>query len=216
MAGYYNYAAHRTTFSAVLFWSVFVLELIFALGHGARSSLINFFGLYFIIRYYGGMNVKLIHGLVGGFLLFFVFSVGGAYKTFMHEGVGGSNPVASVVKFIKLNKKYREINARNVGEFAFYYAVGRMNYINETAMALDYKDRYGLSENDPSFAYWMIRSPFNAFVPIYFVLGKKEPNWGGWFNLKAQRASKDSRTSVAFSPVGYLYFLGGITSICRC
>jgi hypothetical protein len=213
-AGFYYYIARPTNFSIFLFWCVFLLEFLFALSHGARSALVYFFGLFFLIRYYGGMRVKLIHVFAGGMLLFLVFSIGGAFKTFILEGAGSSNPVITITKFIKENKKYREINTRRLGELAYYYGVARLNFVNETAMAIDYKDRFGLSEDDPSFTYWMALAPFNAFVPSYFVLGKREPSWGIWFNRKVQRTPHLDRTSIAFSPVGYLYFLGGVAAIC--
>ena len=85
----------------------------------------------------------------------------------------------------------------------------RMNLTQESALAIHYAQRVGLSENSPKFLTNILLSPIYAYIPRIIWKSKPLGNIGYWFNVEVRGAPWETKSSVAMSPIGYLYFSGG-------
>lgn len=109
-----------------------------------------------------------------------------------------------------LNKQIGIIEETDT-EFFLFAVLGRANYLVEAAMAMDYKDRVGLSENDPDFANRLFFAPLHAVTPRFLWKDKPMENVGLWFTRQVW--GLNFYTSTAVTPFGFLYLAGGYTLI---
>ncbi len=89
----------------------------------------------------------------------------------------------------------------------------RMNYTVFAARSIAFKEEVGLDHTDPDFVERMILSPLYAYIPRLIWTSKPYANLGRWYNVKVFGRPETTVTSVAMSPVGYLYFAGGVLGV---
>ncbi len=218
----YYYFRSRQTQYKFLFYLFGVMELIFALAHGARSSIVMFFLVIIVTRIYVLGRVNFNSFILGIIILFFAMTTGLEYKHFIaQEDYNAKDPITSLYQFYqnrdKITNDLKRLNAAaqqesGVDNIAFYYAITRFTVVSETALAIRYKEVIGLQKDDPSFYKAFLTFPFFAIFPSFYLFNIPEPQWGGWFYDVVQKAG-NQQVSIGFSPIGYLYLLGKIPAI---
>lgn len=86
--------------------------------------------------------------------------------------------------------------------------VSRLNSTTEAARSIQYMDESGLSDNAPEFLNNLLLVPVHAVVPRLLMPTKPLQNIGLWYANEVLEQDT-TLTSIAMSPVGYLYFAGG-------
>ncbi len=196
-----------------LFFVCFILEVFFSLIHGARGPIVTLFLLTFLIQYFHNPKIKLSAVIVGILVLYASFTIVHSYKNFLlSDPRNAGSSVSELYEGFDKSRKNIEID-KDLGDLLYYASIGRLNYVNETALAIQYIDKYGLDVDDPPIVKNFFLSPIFAFIPQYFVLGQNPPELGRWFNYKIMGDSYDTKVSIAFSPVGFLYMVGGTLGV---
>ncbi len=94
--------------------------------------------------------------------------------------------------------------------------IERFEITSNSTKAIIYKNRYGLSKDDPEFFKHLTFAPFYAVVPRFLWKDKPTLNYGRWFYKTVvwnDNPAILSETSAAIGVIGYLYLAGGIPYI---
>jgi hypothetical protein len=84
--------------------------------------------------------------------------------------------------------------------------------IVEAARSIRFKEENDIPEGAPEFLRNILISPIYAFVPRFFWQSKHLANIGGWYAQVVHQQTTDTN-SIGMSPIGYLYFTGGIIAV---
>ena len=221
----YQYYVKKDKQMQLWFFISFVLELLFSLIHGARSTIIMFFVLVMIVRIVSGVKIKIKHAAYGFLIVLFALTFGAEFKHYLGSSAQKTDinsPLKAIESFFSSRQEIvadlERLNTAaedqsGIKNISYYFAVGRFAYVGETALSIRHKDLYGLQDSDPSFLYYILTSPFFAIFPSYYFFNIKEPPWGGWYFYEVQKPNYISNVSIAFSPIGYLYFLGKLPAV---
>jgi len=82
----------------------------------------------------------------------------------------------------------------------------------EAARSIRFKEENGIPEGAPQFLRNMLISPIYAFVPRLVWGGKPFGNLGQWYGQAIYQETTENN-SIGMSPVGYLYFAGGVVGV---
>ena len=96
-------------------------------------------------------------------------------------------------------------------EDIFSSIVQRNNYLLTGAKAIDFADNIGLDTQSPDFLEKIYTAPLQAFIPRIFWKSKPLEDIGKWFSVFVWGGS--STTAVAMTPIGFLYFAGGVIAV---
>ena len=105
------------------------------------------------------------------------------------------------------------VSKRETGKNYLELVFERMNLTSFTAISIAYKDKVDLDDADPDFVRRILFSPAYAYIPRLIWSSKPYSNIGYWYNVKVLRSPEWTKTSVAMSPVSYLYFAGGMIAV---
>lgn len=93
-----------------------------------------------------------------------------------------------------------------------WWFLGRSDNFSFSANAIEFKDRYGIPDNDnPDFLGSIIYSPVLAFVPRFIWKNKPRDQVGLWYENTIMQSPYYSQT--AFGAIGYSYYAGGVIAI---
>ena len=93
-----------------------------------------------------------------------------------------------------------------------WWFVGRTDNFSFSANAVEFKDRYGIPDNDnPDFVGSIIYSPVLAFVPRFIWKNKPRDQIGLWYETTIMGSPQYSATE--FGAIGYAYFAGGAIAV---
>ena len=93
-----------------------------------------------------------------------------------------------------------------------WWFVGRADNFSFSANAIEFKDRYGIPDNDnPDFLGSIIYSPVLAFVPRFIWKDKPRDQIGLWYETTIMGSPQYSATE--FGAIGYAYYAGGAIAV---
>lgn len=93
-----------------------------------------------------------------------------------------------------------------------WWLVGRSDNFSFSANAIEFKDRYGIPDNDnPDFVGSIIYSPILAFVPRFIWKNKPRDQIGLWYENTIMQSPFYSAS--AFGAIGYSYYAGGTIAV---
>ena len=96
-------------------------------------------------------------------------------------------------------------------DFAWWFA-GRSDNFSFSANAIEFKERYGIPDNDnPDFLGSIIYSPILAIVPRFIWKDKPRDQIGLWYENTIMQSPNYSAS--AFGAIGYSYYAGGIVAV---
>lgn len=96
-----------------------------------------------------------------------------------------------------------------------WWFIGRSDNFSFSANAIEYKDRYGIPDNNnPDFLGSIIYSPALAFIPRFIWKDKPRDQIGQWYEDSIMHSPNYSAS--AFGAIGYLYFAGGALAVALC
>lgn len=207
-----QYFQKKTPMIFALFWGSLVLEIIFGFVYGARGPFILPFIIMFVTRYYVSKKIKIGYVLLGLCALLFAVTIVLDFKNYVlsSEFIAVSSPVETLNNFINYNESRPELSN---DEYAENAANGLdFSVIPEAAISIRHKTLNGLGPDDPGFLSSIFLFPFNAFVPK-FIQGSNEFTWGMWFKNNVLGYQQELKYSITMTPVGFLYFSGGILMV---
>jgi len=98
-----------------------------------------------------------------------------------------------------------------MGEMSIWF-LGRQDNFSFSANAIEFKDRYGIPDNNtPDFLGSVIYSPALAFIPRFIWKSKPIDQIGAWYEDSIMQSPNYSAS--AFGAIGYAYYVGGILGV---
>lgn len=211
-----QYFRKRTKYYRNIFIVTLLLEIIFAFIQGSRSPILMVFIVLFFSYYYTFQTLNYKYVILLIVPLYIAFTLAQEFKQFAYyTNIKKVNPITLFQNYLKYRSGLTTRQKEFIYDNVYQNAVGRMNYVSETSMAIRHKEIYGLDPEDPDFKKSLLFSPIDAFVPK-FIQGIKNPLWGNWFRIKVLKQLahiKSVQYNIAFSAVGFLYFAGKLPAI---
>lgn len=210
------YTHRKNYFYWIVFGLAVLFEVVFALTTGARSSILYVFIGIFLVDFYFKKRIR-IGWIIGGPVMFiFAMTVLQSFKEYALNPGSHVTTVTDPIEYLKNANVYRNQLAKKkkpekaIKRTLFLNAVGRLNYVNETAQVVRYKKVVGLQPDDPDFFTPMWTFPVFAILPKYFLFGIESQSIGGW---AAHLLAGSRKYSIAISPVGYSFLAGGTAMV---
>ncbi|MDB9770278.1 hypothetical protein OAB98_04955 [Gammaproteobacteria bacterium] len=109
----------------------------------------------------------------------------------------------SIEEDVTLIDRYNEITI---------WFMGRNDNFSFSANAIEFKDKYGIPDNNnPDFLGSILYSPVLAYVPRFIWQSKPRDQIGAWYEDTIMQSPNYSASS--FGVIGYCYFAGGILGV---
>lgn len=90
--------------------------------------------------------------------------------------------------------------------------MGRSDNFSFSANAIEFKDKYGVPDNNnPDFLGSIIYSPALAYIPRFIWKSKPRDQIGAWYEDSIMQSPNYSAS--AFGAIGYTYYAGGILGV---
>lgn len=98
-----------------------------------------------------------------------------------------------------------------LGEIGIWF-MGRNDNFSFSANAIEFKDRYGIPDNNnPDFLGSIIYAPVLAYVPRFIWKSKPRDQIGAWYEDSIMQSPNYSAS--AFGAIGYSYYAGGVVGV---
>lgn len=203
---YFNKGDKKT-----LFFISFITELGFGLLSGMKSEIMLPF---FIIGFTYYIAKKKFNKTI---VTFAVISIIIAYiivEPFrilrMTDKSFSSDPISiisTLVDSYEMNKRTKLVDEQSF-DIIFLQFLGRLEYTLTTARAIQYEDQVGLDTRAQDFRERLLTVPLQAYIPRAIWSNKPLEDSGKWYSVYVWGSVETS--SVAYSPIGFAYFAGGI------
>ena len=202
--------AHR-----ILFFGCLAAELFFAFLSGARAPFLFPFVIIFFVYYYLNERIKLSMVFLVIIPIIISFTYVASFKSYVLSRAfeRSGNPIEVIADYQEFMSKLDTRTKENVTSDVKDKIIESTNFVCEGAAAIWYKDTKGLDSKSPDFKLWLLKSPIDAFVPLFLQPVKNIPAYGLWFKNQVLRINKALYYSIATSHVGYFYLTGGIIMI---
>lgn len=191
---------------------IVIIEIYFGVISGMKSAVVFPVAILFICYYlvhkkfHKGFIIATILLLVAAYIIVEPFRI-----IRMQDANFQSSPgyiASSMMDAYSLNQS-RKIIAGD--DNIFTNIILRSNYLVAAAKAIDFADNSVFDKRAPDFLEKIYTVPLQAFIPRIFWSGKPLEDTGSWFSFVVWGGSRT--TSVAMSPIGFLYFAGGIIAV---
>ncbi len=194
----------------IWFWTVLIIQIVFALVSGARGPIIFLFILTLLPYYYVYKKLTVTMVFVGVITMVFAFTIASEVKRFT-QAFDNSSEV-SVTEYADAFIDFREESAtefeRKIYNSVYYSIMERLNTVAPGSIAIKYKDEHGIDKTDPKFVQELITIPLFTVVPRSKVLNSKFMSWGNWFRIKVLGYSDTYMSNTSFGQVAFFY-MGG-------
>lgn len=191
---------------------IVLIEIYFGLISGMKSAVIFPVAILFICYYL--VHKKIHKGFIVGtiLLLIFAYIIIEPFRIIrMRDANFQSSPgyiASSMMDAYNLNKSRKIVYG---DEDIFSSIVQRNNYLLNAAKAVDFADNSVLDTQAPDFREKIYTVPLQAFIPRIFWKSKPIEDHAKWFSVVVWGGT--ATTAVAMTPIGFLYFAGGITAV---
>ncbi len=191
---------------------IVLIEIYFGVISGLKSAVVFPVAILFICYYlvhkkfHKGFVVATILLLVAAYMIIEPFRIMRMKDLNFQSSPGYI--VTTMMDAYSLNKSRKII----YGDEGIFSSIAlRINAILPAAKALDFADNAGLDTQSPDFLEKIYTVPLQAFIPRVFWKSKPIEDLGRWFSFIVWGST--SATSIAMSPIGFLYFAGGIIAV---
>jgi hypothetical protein len=195
-----------------LFILVLSIEIIFGILSGMKSAVVMPLILSFITYYL--VNNKFHKGFIIGGIVFITI----AYVIIEPFRILKSNDpnfkstptniINTMVDAYILNKSIKIVPG---SESIFESIASRNAFLLPASRSIQYSDKIGLNSKDPDFFEKIYTIPIQTFIPRIIWSDKPVEDYGKWYSVNVFGSVETS--SVAMTPMGFLYFAGGYAFI---
>ncbi|MFT6137628.1 MAG: hypothetical protein ACJAUJ_000713 [Salibacteraceae bacterium] len=195
---------------SLLFYLLIGSEIFFAFIDGSRKPILELYILLFLIFYFVKKKVNFNILALGLITIYLAFTIVLEFKFYvLNNKISKIEPITLITNFIKYRAVYEDLIQEKIYEKVESNISYRINFVTQATSALVHADHDGIGANDPDFLLGVLLVPFDVVVPKS-IQGTAAVNWGDWFRFSVLHRGHDYTTySIPFTPLGYLYFLGG-------
>ncbi len=194
-----------------LFLVSFVTELGFGLLSGMKSEIMLPF---FIIGFTYYIAKKRFNKIIITFAFVSILIAYIIVEPFrilrMSDKRFSSDPITivnTIVDSYEINKRAKLVDEQSFDVILLQF-LSRLEYTLTAARAIQYKDQVGLDTRAQDFRERLLTIPLQAYIPRAIWNDKPLEDSGRWYSVYVWGSTETS--SVAYSPIGFAYFAGGI------
>lgn len=191
---------------------IVLMEIYFGLLSGYKSAVIFPVAILFICYYF--VNGKFHKGFIVASILLLIaaYSIIEPFRILRMRDPNFQSSLGyisgTMLDAYNLNQNRKLVYG---SEDIFTSIVERNNYLIAAAKAIDFADNTILDTQAPDFLEKIYTVPLQAFIPRIFWRNKPIEDFGQWFSVVVWGGLPS--TSVAMTPIGFLYFAGGIIAV---
>ncbi len=198
---------YRVTLTVIV-----LVEIYFGIISGMKSAVVFPVLTLFICYYFVHKKINKSFIVAAVVLLVFAYMIIEPFRMLRTKDVHfESSPgyiIGTMTDAYQMNKSRQLVYD---SEDVFTSIIARNNYLLNAAKAIDYKNNRGLDTSDPDFLEKIYTVPLQTFIPRAIWLDKPVEDFGMWFSYKVWGGTRT--TSVAMTPIGFLYFAGGVIAV---
>lgn len=223
---FFGFLYQKKEISKFYFYIIFLIELFWGFMAGSRGTFLMPILIIILSGYIVNNKFKKSSFVKIGLALFISMVIVVPFKNFYGQYRGTeltTNPITLLNEFYKyyiqeenlLASVFEDPNTYNSSQHSWYYTFfHQTNYSTEIAASIRHNDLFGLDSQAPSFLNDIVFSPIYAIVPRFIWTNKSTSIHGLWFreNILFHNIGQGT-TSIAMTPLGYLYFAGGSLAI---
>lgn len=194
------------------FYTILIIQIVFGVLSGLKSAIVMPFVLSFLTYYLvkNKLNKSLIiAGIVFIIIAYIIIEPFRMIKT--RDATFQSSPTNianTMVDAYNLNRSSKVVLG---SENIFASIISRNAYLLAASKSIEYSEIRGLGGNDPDFLEKIYTIPLQTFIPRLIWENKPVEDAGRWFSIRVWGGTPN--TAVAMSPIGFLYFAGGLVFI---
>lgn len=190
------------------FFLILIVEIGFGILSGMKSSVVMPIILAFVTYYL--VNKKLHKGLILSAAIFITiaYMIIEPFRQIKQNDLNFKSTPANIINTMVdayiLNKSIKIVPGT---ENIFESIVSRNAYLLATSKSIQYVDVTGIKNGDPDFLEKIYTIPLQTFIPRFLWSDKPIEDHAKWFSVNIWGSTPTS--SVAMTPMGFLYFAGG-------
>lgn len=205
----FNY--YKKNNKKTLFIFSFLVELSFGLLSGMKSEIMLPFFIIAFTYYLANGRIKKSTIVFAVFAIIIAYIIVEPFRILrMNDKRFTSDPYyifSTIIDSYEMNKRAKLVEQQSIDAILFQF-FSRLEYTLTTARAIQYKDQVGLDTRAQDFKERLLTIPLQAFIPRAIWSDKPVEDSGKWYSINVWGSVETS--SVAYSPIGFAYFTGGI------
>lgn len=205
----FNYYKKKT--QKILFIMSFIVELLFGLLSGMKSEIMLPFFIIAFTYYLANGRIRKSTIAFAVFAIIIAYIIVEPFRILrMTDKRFTSDPYyifSTIVDSYEMNKRAKLVEQQSIDAILFQF-FSRLEYTLTTARAIQYKDQVGLDARAQDFRERLLTIPLQAYIPRAIWSNKPLEDSGVWYSVNVWGSVETS--SVAYSPIGFAYFAGGI------
>jgi hypothetical protein len=194
------------------FFIMIIVEIGFGMLSGMKSAVVMPLVLSFITYYL--VNNKFHKGFIVAVAIFIIIAylIIEPFRIIKARDANFQSTPTSIVNTMVdaylMNKRTKIVYGN---ENIFESIISRNAYLLTAAKSIQFGDEPGLGPKDPDFLEKIYTIPVQTFIPRLIWSNKPVEDIGGWYSVNVWGST--SASSVAMTPIGFLYFAGGFVFI---
>ncbi len=204
---FFRAAGHRRV--GILFFIVFFLETLFGVLSGMKLQVVFPFVTVLLVSFLAKNRLPRL--LLAAAILSFVLSyqLVGSFRSARYNDPNFRNTSVTSIFQTALGLQAGDAASGTVKKVPVGLRIAaRLNATAVASRAVEFRDQGRVISEDPKFLENLLLAPAYALIPRMLWPSKPYEDLGQWFNEIVLGHSFQS--SVGMSPVGYLYFAGGV------
>ncbi len=205
----FNYYKKNTL--KILFIISFFVELLFGLLSGMKSEIMLPFFIIAFTYYLANGKIRKSTIAFALFAIIIAYIIVEPFRILrMSDKRFTSDPYyifSTIIDSYEMNKRAKLVEQQSIDAILFQF-FSRLEYTLTTARAIQYKDQVGLDARAQDFRERLLTIPLQAYIPRAIWSDKPLEDSGVWYSVYVWGSVETS--SVAYSPIGFAYFAGGI------
>lgn len=191
------------------FYILLVIQIVFGILSGMKGTIVMPFVLAFITYYLVTNKLNKSFIIAGVVFIVIAYQIIEPFRMIVsREATFQSSPTNianTMVEAYDLNKSRKVVNET---ESIFTSIISRNAFLLGAAKSIQYSDVQGLGQLDPDFLEKIYTIPLQTFIPRLLWSNKPVEDFSRWFSMRVWGGT--ATTSVAMTPIGFLYFAGGL------
>lgn len=194
------------------FYLLLIIQIIFGILSGMKGTVVMPFVLAFITYYLVNNKLNKSFIIAGVIFIIIAYQIIEPFRMIVSREANFESSPTNIANTMadayQLNKSRKVVSGT---ENIFESIVSRNAYLLGAAKSIQYSDVHGLGELDPDFLEKIYTIPLQTFIPRLFWSDKPLEDFSRWFSFRVWGGT--ATTSVAMTPIGFLYFAGGLIFI---
>lgn len=204
------HARQPSATTGLLRWTIFFSEVLFGFLYGARSAIVMPIAVLVVTDFYTKRRFHFRFPLLSVLALVVAMTIGNEFKHYA-EVVGyrsGMGVIDVLLDFGRRRSQFTKTHGSKSFGSSLEYSARNFNKVPETSAAIQYANESSDNYFHSNGVKELLTAPVHSIMPRS-ISGISPTPWGLAFKNRVLRRNIEASYSIAFSPIGFLYFVGG-------